>query len=275
LPCWPWCTGPPLKRIARPQYIGIDLTGPSMATQLKPFRPNIIVHAAAKLPPSYQSQETQDAGAINRVIDDAVIDWAKAIGAKLIFLSTTAVYGHPGQAAMQEASPASPSGGYAKQKLHSENLAREALGDWAVSLRISAPYGYRQSTRTVLQLFLEKALANQDLTYHGSGSRGQDFVAVEDVAHAVLAACNSNPLNGVFNITGGRTVSMLELANIVVNCLPGCRSKVIPSGKADPQEGFWPAYDIQKAYRQLGWRPKTGLEQGIARLANQLREGGH
>ncbi|MFX0197885.1 MAG: NAD-dependent epimerase/dehydratase family protein, partial [Candidatus Hodarchaeota archaeon] len=117
-------------------------------------------------------------------------------------------------------------------------------------------------TRTVLNIFIERAIQGLPLLYHGSGTRQQDFTYVHDIAVAICLAVEKSK-SGVFNISGGRPVSMKKLAELVVSLVNGCQSLIKPSGREDPQEGSTALFSIEKAKRELGWSPKTSLKLGI------------
>lgn len=136
-------------------------------------------------------------------------------------------------------------------------------------LRINAPYGPGQATRTVLRIFLERASKGLALLYHGSGSREQDFTHVDDVADAVVAAA-FRQRTGTYNISGGEPIAMKQLAELVIRCVPMCGSTVAPSGQDDPQEGVPARYSTRRALAELGWRPSIALACGIRAWAQDL-----
>lgn len=252
--------------VVAPARSALDLLAPGAAERLAIDRPAVIVHAAAVLPLAATQEEAARA---NRRIDDAVVAACGALGARLIYLSGTSVYGDA-PPPWSERTPPRPVGAYVQAKLAGEEAARAALGDRALSLRISAPYGPGQRARTVIQVFIEAALANRPLRHHGSGAREQVFTAAEDVAVAVVRAVERPEAAGVVNIAGARPISMKALAELVVRAIPGSRSEVVASGEPDPQEAYRAAVELGRARELLGWAPAMSLEEGVARLGRAL-----
>jgi nucleoside-diphosphate-sugar epimerase len=87
-------------------------------------------------------------------------------------------------------------------------------------MRISAPYSPMQKARTVLKVFIENALLNNDLTYFGSGMRSQDFTHSSDIANAINNAIRRWMFNEcsteIFNISSGNSISMKGLVHLVI-----------------------------------------------------------
>ena len=229
------------------------------------IEPNIVVHLAAVLPPSFTGDQAKRVADINKKIDENVFYFCKNIGVGAVYASGASVYGMGNTEIKTESSPCNPVGHYVAEKLYGEHLGMKLLtieGLQFTSLRINAPYGPGQKAMTVLNIFIERAIQGLPLLYHGSGTRQQDFTFVNDIAKAISLATEKEK-GGVFNISGGRSVSMRQLAELVVRFVPGCRSIVGPSGKEDPQEGSTALFSIEKAKNELGWVPETSLESGI------------
>lgn len=135
-------------------------------------------------------------------------------------------------------------------------------------LRISAPYGPGQATNNVIPIFIEKALKNQDIPIFGTGKRSQDFIYIDDVARAFLAAVKSDK-SGIYNVGSGRPTTTLKLAKVILKSLPESHSKIVFSGK-DPQENYRLKMDISKAKKELQFRPKIMIEEGIGEFLRSL-----
>lgn len=251
--------------------VGLDLLEPGAVRRALKDGPEVVAHFAALTPPSFFGPEAERAAEANRRIDENVFLACEEMGARAVYASGTSVYGQGGSEVRDETSPVSPVGPYAAAKLEGERagerLRRRGLAFTA--LRISAPYGPGQRARTVLRLFIERGLQGLPLLYHGTGSRRQDFTHVDDVADAVTRACRLAP-SGIYNVCAGRPVTMRELAELVVRCLPGCTSRVGPSGREDAQEGAGASYSNERARRELGWRPRVSLEEGVSDWAERL-----
>jgi nucleoside-diphosphate-sugar epimerase len=248
-----------------------DLLSSSTLEMLKKLNIHCVVHCAALIPKKFIGEEAEDAARKNLSMDENVIALCERMGMSLIFLSSSSVYGLDFTTIRRENSSTCPEGPYAEAKLLSEKAAIKTLGINKVNiLRLSAPYGPGQKADTVLKTFLERAISNENLFYYGTGSRTQDFTFVADVAQGVIC-CIYKRQGGIFNIAGRNPVSMKELAKIIVRNTPGCKSNILPAGVPDAQENYRANFGISKAERELGWRPKIKLENGIRQWAHFLR----
>jgi nucleoside-diphosphate-sugar epimerase len=249
----------------------LDLRNSTAAEAIRARSPDVIVHAAAVLPPRFDGEVALQAAVTNRSIDDTVIAAVRKTSCRLVYLSSTSVYGCVPETCL-ETSPVAPAGPYGDEKLRSESLIL-SLETAAIILRVSAPYGVRQRLRTVLWKFIEDAAQEKDLLYYGSGAREQDFTAVEDVSAAIVAALKSLE-RGVFNISGGQPISMKELARLVLETLGTKQSKVLAAGIPDAQENCRARISISKAEQYLGWQPREHLRSGITKLHAYITNSG-
>lgn len=249
------------------ESIEIDLDDQKLDLSGKDF--DCVIHCAAVIPNDFFGEDTLDIAETNKKIDKNVIDHCSEKGIRLIYISSASVYGFT-DSKIDEYSPLNPSGLYSLGKLKSEVLIREKLQNYVV-LRVNAPYANWQKQNTVLKIFIENAVADLDITYHGSGKRMQDFTHVSDIAHAVKCCLIHENVTGIFNIASGRSISMRSLAEMIVSLTAGCQSKILPSGKADVQENYRPQFDISKAKKFLGWEPAISPEAGISQWINSLQ----
>lgn len=228
-------------------------------------KPDAVLHLAAMLPTSFTGKQAKRIADINKKIDENVFHFCRSIGVGALYASGASVYGLGDGRIRTESSTCNPIGHYVAEKLYGEKMGKEILrceGLQFTSLRINAPYGPNQKTRTVMNVFIERAIQGLPLFYHGFGTRQQDFTYVGDIAEAISLAIEKGK-SGVFNISGGRPVSMKELAELVVRSVNGCKSSIQSSEDEDPQEGSRALFSIEKAKKELGWIPKTSLESGI------------
>jgi len=255
-----------------PPPLACDLADERLALAGDQAPPATIVHLAAAIPTTSRGEASEQVAAGNRRIDDNVFAFAAEAGAAVVFASSGSVYGEASGEVFREDSPTDPRGPYAEAKLRSEERGAKALGNAGLpfaALRISAPYGPGQPTWTVVQHFLRRALAGEELTYHGSGNRMQDFVYVTDVAEAI-AGCVAASAAGVFNVASGQPVTMRELAALIAEVVGG-DIVVRASGQPDPQEGQRASYVIEAAERAFGWTPATSLRDGLREWRELLK----
>lgn len=232
-----------------------------------------VMHLAAVLPTGTVTPE--DAARVNRRIDETVFRIAAVRRATVVYASGTSVYGElRGDASVAEDATATPIDPYPMAKLAGERSGAEivgAAGGRFVSLRVCAPYGPEQAARTVLQVFIERALKAESVSYYGSGSREQSFTFVTDATAAFLLALDTG--EGCYNIAGGPPVTMKELAFIVAELARAPARLVQAAGSPDPQEGLRARFDTRRAARELGWVQRVALREGIARCLAARRSG--
>lgn len=231
---------------------------------------NTLIHCAAAIPQTFDGENAIRVAGINRKIDDNIIEYCERRKIRLVYMSSCSLYGFNHQGLKNERLTVNPIGYYGQEKYNSEEKISDSEIPQSVVLRISSPYGIYQKHQTVLKLFLEKALSNEDILYHGSGMREQDFVNAMDIAFAVGKIIDQRDVNGVFNIASGWSFSMKELAEVVVKTV-GSKSRVRSSKQQDEQDGYKVKIDINKAKEVFSWESKFSLEQGITSWANYLR----
>jgi UDP-glucuronate decarboxylase len=140
-------------------------------------------------------------------------------------------------------------------------------------VRIFNTYGPRMHPNDgrVVSNFIIQALNNQDITVFGEGSQSRSFCFVDDLIDGLIRMMNApDDFVGPVNIGNPNEFSILELANKVI-ALTGSTSKIVyrPLPEDDPLQRQ-PNIDLAKA--QLGWEPKTQLEEGLERTIEYFKE---
>lgn len=249
--------------------IKVDLHKDDLQKAFDGYSFDTIIHCAAKIPGNTNSFE--NCCLINGKIDDSVIEYACISGVKkFIFISTTSLYGFTGKVITEDSDPVIENL-YSKRKLETENRLLDQNGLDSIILRINAPYGEYQKANTVMKIFAEKALANDVISYHGTGNRQQDFTHVDDIANAVLCCLHYPCKYELFNISAGHPIPMKLLAELIVSLIPLCTSRIERSGLADSQENYKALFDISKAKNKLNWEPGISLSEGVNKLINYLQ----
>ena len=146
----------------------------------------------------------------------------------------------------------------------------EANNIETASLRISAPYGEFSSARTVLNIFTEKAMKNENIEIFGSGKREQNFTYAGDIVRAIELALK-NKVSGVYSIVAKSNTNMENLANTIIR-LTNSSSKIITGKNNDLQEGYSPNYDYEQAKQEFGYSPVYTLERGLERYIKWLNK---
>jgi nucleoside-diphosphate-sugar epimerase len=135
-----------------------------------------------------------------------------------------------------------------------------------VSLRCFNVYGPRQSPDSpyaaVIPVFIHEMLEGRPITIHGDGEQTRDFVFVEDIVRAfILAAETKEAVGDVFNIGGGASISILDLAHTLQQIIPNSLDPIYaPSRLGDIR---FSEADIIRAESALGFRPTIDLKEGL------------
>lgn len=248
-----------------PTVLVADLLEPDALKAAVQTKPDMVMHLAAMLPTSFNGKQTKRIADMNKKIDENVFHFCKSMIVGAIYASGASVYGLGDGEIKTETSTCNPIGHYIAEKLYGEKIGKDILRSERLqftSLRINAPYGPNQKTRTVMNVFIERAIKGLPLLYHGFGTRQQDFTYVDDIAEAISLAIEKEK-SGVFNISGERPITMKELAEVVVRSVNGCQSSIQSTSAEDYQEGTKALFSIEKAKKELDWIPKTSLESGI------------
>lgn len=232
-----------------------------------------VVHCAAVMPShtkSYSSEQYIEANVLGTM---RLIDCCISAGIRrFIYVSGISVVGVPSSLPVTEDQPMKPRSDYTMSKAMAELICEERnLADKinAVSLRVSAPYGPGYRAETVIPKFIKRALRSEDIILFGTGGRTQDFIYIEDIAAGMLS-CMERTRGGVYNLASGTSVTMSELARIIVDLCPESNSNIIYRGE-DPEEHLRYVVEIDKIRRDYGFSPGTSLEEGLSRLIHTIR----
>ena len=164
-----------------------------------------------------KQQEYQD---VNVRGTENVFKIAKEFDLKVIYASSSSIYGNPKKIPIKENSKYNPINPYGKTKLDDELLAEKYSKDGVsiIGLRYFNIYGEGQtgSYAGVITKFINCLNNKKSPLIFGSGTQLRDFVAVEDVAQANIAAMQTNLKEGSFNIGTGITTSIQQLAEIMI-----------------------------------------------------------
>jgi nucleoside-diphosphate-sugar epimerase len=182
---------------------------------------------------------------------------------RFVYASTSSVYGR--FASGDEALPPRPISPYGVTKLAAENLCRsyaEELGLPLVVLRYFSVYGPRQRPDMGYHKFVHALLTRQPITVHGDGQQVRGNTYVSDCVEATALAVQALP-GETYNVGGGEAVALWDVIR-KLDVLTGSRAEVVhqPPRSGDQRATF---ADTSKLTRHLGWRPKIGLDEGLAR----------
>ena len=183
---------------------------------------------------------------------------------RVVFASSSSVYGEGRDAASREGTTATvPRSPYGVTKLACERLADvyRHLGLDVVGLRYFTVYGPRQRPDMAIRRLCEAALGGTPFTLHGSGRQSRDFTHVDDAVDATVRAMHGTAAEPLLNVGGGEEASLADLLDI----LGSMAGRAVPVVRSEAQAGdvLRTRADTTLARRSLGWRPSTGLAEGL------------
>ncbi|HEX2391290.1 MAG TPA: NAD-dependent epimerase/dehydratase family protein [Solirubrobacterales bacterium] len=234
-------------------------------------RPQAVFHLAAQIDVRKSIEDPAFDAAVNVGGTANLLDAARAGGCeRVVFVSTGgAIYGEgEGQdLPLDESASIAPLSAYGQSKYAAEGylwLYERLYGLSGVALRLGNVYGPRQDPlgeAGVIAIFCGRLRESGRPTVFGDGTQTRDYIYVEDVVAAALAAAGSRA-SGAFNIGTGRETSVLELVEALaaLGGSEGFEPEFAPPRAGEVQRI---SLDASLAERELGWRPDTSLEEGL------------
>jgi len=149
-----------------------------------------------------------------------ILKLAKEYGFKVVYASSSSVYGNPKHIPIKESDDRNPLNPYAKTKLEDELLAKKysEMGVHVIGLRYFNVFGRRQSKEYagVIKLFLEKIRDKLPPKINGDGTQFRDFVHVSDVVNANLMSMDSDITHEFFNVGTNTSITIIDLAKTII-----------------------------------------------------------
>ena len=187
---------------------------------------------------------------------------------KVVYASSSSVYGHKLETPITEDAEKKPINPYGETKLEAEHLVEKysKLNTEIIGLRYFNIFGKGQTLEYagVITKFLDRINEGKAPIIFGGGSQIRDFIHASDVAKANLMAMNSNSSNLIVNIGTGNAVSILELANMMIST-SGLKLEPI---FAEALEGDIEKShaDISQAKKYFNWEPKIELQDWLTEI---------
>ena len=147
-----------------------------------------------------------------------------------------------------------------------------------VALRLQNVYGPGQSLRNpytgVLSIFCQQAMAGRTLNVYEDGRIYRDFVFVDDVVRAFVAACATPAAGGcTLNIGTGQRAAIVDTARLILQRL-GLDAGVQVTGQFRSGDIRHAVADTSLAHSVLGWQSRVSVEDGVAQLVDWARAQG-
>jgi UDP-glucose 4-epimerase len=195
---------------------------------------------------------------------------------RVVFASSSSVYGNTGELPRKESAPADPIAPYAVAKLAAERFCVSFSRVYeieAVALRYFNVFGPRQDPRSqyaaAVPRFIQMIWEGQPVPIYGDGMQSRDFTYVANVVEANLLAAGAEGVNGgILNVATGSPISVNDLADTIGVVLDREVEKTyLPPRPGDVRDS---SADLTAARELLGYETSVGLEEGLRRTADFL-----
>ena len=200
----------------------------------------------------------------NLLATQRVFESAARSGVRVVFASSSSVYGDAESYPTSEDADAAPISPYGISKLGCEQLAyayASSFGLDAVVLRYFTVYGPRQRPDMALARIVDALARGASFELYGDGLQSRSFTYVADVVAATLAAMEQAPAGALYNVGGGVEASMRDAISTLEQ-ISGATLAVVerPTAAGDVRRT---AADTRRIEHDLGWRAETALADGL------------
>jgi dTDP-glucose 4,6-dehydratase len=267
--------------------------GARMRALLASFRPDAIMNLAAESHVDRSIDGPADFIETNIVGTFRLLEAARSYvdageapkGFRFHHISTDEVFGSLGKTgAFSETSPYRPNSPYSASKASSDMLARawgETYGLPVVISNCSNNYGPYQFPEKLIPVVILSATAGREIPIYGKGENVRDWLYVEDHADALLHIAERGNPGETYNVGGRAERTNVDLVRMICGLLDqkrkapkGGHESLIAFVKDRPGHDLRYAVDCAKIERELGWRPATSLESGLAQTIDWYLENG-
>ena len=231
---------------------------------------DVVVHMAAMMGVRRTLEKPLEVLQVNVDGTRNVLDAAIAANVdRVLFASTSEVYGDVPDVPYHEDDSLAPETNYAVAKLTSERFVRAYTSKHDLDhtiVRYFNAYGPRQDSSGygyVIPIFVDRALSGERIEVHGDGHQTRDFTFISDAVDCTIAALGPDGRNETFNIGTGRETKIRSLAMAVADQVDG--AEVVHVEHPRPYVIERRCADVSRAESKLGYEPTTTVGEGIER----------
>jgi nucleoside-diphosphate-sugar epimerase len=240
---------------------------------------DVVYHFASPASPEKYMAQAMNTMEVNTVGTKMLLEYSLEVGARLVFASTSEVYGDPLVSPQTETywgnvNPIGPRSVYDEAKRFGETLVAHFQREHSANagiIRIFNTYGPNMDPYDgrVVSNFLRQALAGEPLTMFGTGEQTRSFCYIDDLVIATRKMAESD-LAGAINLGNPEERTLLELARLVLDVTKSnSRLEFLELPEDDPKQR---RPDISKANNLLGWHPVVDIETGLEKTAMWISE---
>jgi len=200
----------------------------------------------------------------NVLASQRVFEAAASVGARVVFASSSSVYGDAAAYPTPEDTVPRPLSPYGITKVAAEHLAYaygSEFGLDAVTLRYFNAFGPRQRPDMAFTRIVMCLAEGRPFELYGDGTQSRSFTYVDDVVEATILAMEGAPPGAVYNVGGGVEVSVLEAIEMLGR-ISGRRLEIVHGARVEGDVKRTKA-DTTRIAGELDWRPQTPFEEGL------------
>jgi len=242
-----------------------------------PKKVDVVYHFASPASPEKYMAQALNTMEVNTTGTLKLLEYASSNDARLIFASTSEIYGDPLVSPQQEiywgnVNPIGPRSVYDEAKRFGETLVahfqRERLANAGI-VRIFNTYGPNMDAYDgrVVSNFIRQALQGKPLTIYGSGEQTRSFCYIDDLVRGIMAMAQTTQ-PGPINLGNPEERTLLNLSELVLEITRSSSTlEFFELPEDDPKQR---CPDISRARALLGWEPKVDISTGIMRTAEWI-----
>lgn len=259
------------------RFVHADLVTADLDDVVAECKPDVIFHLAAQIDVRASVLNPAADASVNVIGTVRLAEAARLAGVrKVVFTSSGgSIYGSPSTFPVSEKTPVNPMSPYAAGKVAGEiylDTFRQLYGLQCTHIAPANVYGPRQDPHGeagVVAIFAQAMLHGRETKLFGDGGNTRDYVFVEDVVSAFIAASGVAGDGQRFNIGTGVETSDRELHSMVAKAADGPDTPaLLPARLGDVRRS---ALDPALAGEVLGWTPQIDIEEGIHRTVEYFR----
>lgn len=202
-----------------------------------------------------------------------LLEAVKDSGSKVVYASSSSVYGDTTKLPMKEEDTPKPVSPYGVSKLAAEHLCvlyNKNFNLHTVSLRYFTVYGPRQRPDMAFHKFIKAILKGEEIVIYGDGEQTRDFTFIKDIVKANISAGEKGKPGAVYNIGGGSRVNVKHVISLIEKVTnKKANVKYINTQKGDVRHTF---ADTSQAKADMDYSPNYSLEEGLAQEAQWIEK---
>lgn len=240
---------------------------------------DLIYHLAAELGVVNSDKKPLNTLAVN--IDGTVNVFRCALGTsvkKIVYTSSSEVYGEPREIPLREDSQKSPVSIYGVSKLTAEMYAKGYVQEYGMNInpvRLFNVYGPGQGFEWVMPIFIQKVLNNEQPLVFGDGSQIRCFTYISDIVSGIAAVMKKGAKGEAYNIANTGQITMKELAELIIRVSgKTIKPKIVGFGKntREKEREIMTRIPSIEKLKALGWAPEVNVGKGVEKTYSWYKE---